>query len=103
MEYVTLLPRLTQFTPCTQAGQNPSTATEIIRSTEAGSSRSQHPESMVDDSISDEVEYGIDDDVPYFSDIEAMVLNLDSLLEFILLKKDLKIFLLILLCLLCRY
>ncbi|XP_057766146.1 uncharacterized protein LOC130986693 [Salvia miltiorrhiza] len=57
--------------------QNPATVTEMIRSTEAGSSRSQHPESAVDDSVSDEVESGIDDDVPYFSDIEAMILEMD--------------------------
>lgn len=61
-----------------------------MQSTEAGPSRNQHPESAFDDSESDEVESGIDDDVPYFSDIEAMVLNLDGLHEFTLPKNDLK-------------
>lgn len=62
----------------------------MIRSTEAGSSRSQHLESVDDDSVSVE-ESEIDDDVPYFSDIEAMVLILDSQLESFP-PKDLKIF-----------
>ncbi|XP_047971626.1 uncharacterized protein LOC125214583 isoform X1 [Salvia hispanica] len=60
-----------------KAGQNSATVTNIIQSTEAGPSRSQHPESAFDDSESDEVESGIDDDVPYFSDIEAMILEMD--------------------------
>lgn len=58
-------------------GQNPATVTEIIRSTEAGSARIQPPDSVVDDSVSDEEESEIDDDVPYFSDIEAMILEMD--------------------------
>ncbi|KAL1569532.1 hypothetical protein AAHA92_01001 [Salvia divinorum] len=53
------------------------TVTDILRSTEAGPSRSQHPESAIDDSELDDVESGIDDDVPYFSDIEAMILEMD--------------------------
>ncbi|KAH6791467.1 hypothetical protein C2S51_006473 [Perilla frutescens var. frutescens] len=60
-----------------KVGQNPATVTEMMRSTEAGSARSQHPESVVDDSVSDEQESEIDDDVPYFSDIEAMILEMD--------------------------
>lgn len=58
-------------------GQNPATVTEIILSTEAGSARIHPPESVVDDSVSDEEESEIDDDVPYFSDIEAMILEMD--------------------------
>lgn len=44
-----------------------------LRSAEAGSATTQLPESVVDESVSDEEESQIDDDVPCFSDIEAMV------------------------------
>ncbi|KAK6150582.1 hypothetical protein DH2020_015514 [Rehmannia glutinosa] len=60
-----------------KVGDKPATVTEIIRSTEAGSGKNPLPESLVEDSVSDHEESQIDDDVPYFSDIEAMILEMD--------------------------
>ncbi|KAL7144158.1 hypothetical protein ABFS83_08G240100 [Erythranthe nasuta] len=59
-----------------KVGDNPATMSEI-QSTEAGSARTPIPESVVNDSVSDQEESQIDDDVPYFSDIEAMILEMD--------------------------
>ncbi|KAI3451023.1 hypothetical protein Pfo_007688 [Paulownia fortunei] len=58
-------------------GDDPATVTEIIQSTETGSARTPLPESVVDDSVSNHEESQLDDDVPYFSDIEAMILEMD--------------------------
>ncbi|KAL8477798.1 hypothetical protein ACS0TY_029916 [Phlomoides rotata] len=60
-----------------KVGDNPARVTEIIQSIEAGSSRSQRPESVENVSVSDPEESDINDDVPYFSDIEAMILEMD--------------------------
>ncbi|KAL6576093.1 hypothetical protein OROHE_000564 [Orobanche hederae] len=51
--------------------------TTMVRSMEAGSATTQLPESLVDDSVSDLEESQIDNDVPYFSDVEAMILDMD--------------------------
>lgn len=72
-QYIIILLLPTLFIHCIQVGDNPARVTEIIQSMEAGSSRSQLPESVESVSVSDPVESDIDDDVPYFSDIEAMV------------------------------
>ncbi|KAK4417382.1 Microspherule protein 1 [Sesamum alatum] len=56
---------------------NPATVAETIRSTEGGFARTALPESAVDSSVSDPEESLIDDDVPYFSDVEAMILDMD--------------------------
>ncbi|KAL0378331.1 UNVERIFIED_CONTAM: Microspherule protein 1 [Sesamum radiatum] len=53
---------------------NPTTVNETIRSTETGFARTPLPESAVDSSVSDPEESLIDDDVPYFSDVEAMAI-----------------------------
>ncbi|KAL6552231.1 hypothetical protein OROGR_008385 [Orobanche gracilis] len=51
--------------------------TTMVRSMEAGSASTQLPEALVDDSVSDLEESQIDNDVPYFSDVEAMILDMD--------------------------
>ncbi|XP_011090415.1 uncharacterized protein LOC105171097 [Sesamum indicum] len=56
---------------------NPTTVTETMRSTETGFARTPLPESAADSSVSDPEESLIDDDVPYFSDVEAMILDMD--------------------------
>ncbi|KAL0332985.1 UNVERIFIED_CONTAM: Microspherule protein 1 [Sesamum calycinum] len=56
---------------------NPTAVNETIRSTETGFARTPLPESAVDSSVSDPEESLIDDDVPYFSDVEAMILGMD--------------------------
>ncbi|CAA0834024.1 Forkhead-associated (FHA) domain-containing protein [Striga hermonthica] len=49
----------------------------IIRSMEASSASTSIPELLVNDSLSDHEESQIDDDVPYYSDAEAMILEMD--------------------------
>ncbi|GER49014.1 forkhead-associated (FHA) domain-containing protein [Striga asiatica] len=49
----------------------------IIRSMEAGSASTSVPELLVNESLSDHEESQIDDDVPYYSDVEAMILEMD--------------------------
>ncbi|KAL3626674.1 hypothetical protein CASFOL_029417 [Castilleja foliolosa] len=57
-----------------KVGDSPST---IIRSMKAGSACTSLPVSLVDELVSKDEESQIDDDVPYFSDIEAMILEMD--------------------------
>ncbi|KAL3818801.1 hypothetical protein ACJIZ3_004706 [Penstemon smallii] len=61
----------------TRIGDSSGTVTEITRSTEPSSGITGHAASVVDSSMSDEEESQIDDDVPYFSDIEATILEMD--------------------------
>ncbi|GER40387.1 forkhead-associated (FHA) domain-containing protein [Striga asiatica] len=59
---------------CKQVGDSSAT---MILSIEAGSVSTSLPESLVNNSVSDQEESQIDDDVPYFSDVEAMILEMD--------------------------
>ncbi|CAA0839240.1 Forkhead-associated (FHA) domain-containing protein [Striga hermonthica] len=58
----------------TKVGDSPAT---MIPPMEAGPVSTSLPESLLNDSVSDQEEPQIDDDVPYFSDVEAMILEMD--------------------------
>ncbi|KAA8547452.1 hypothetical protein F0562_003684 [Nyssa sinensis] len=55
----------------------PATLRELPSYAEAGSVKMSLPESVVNPSASDQEESESDNDVPYFSDIEAMILEMD--------------------------
>ncbi|KAG8383395.1 hypothetical protein BUALT_Bualt04G0008000 [Buddleja alternifolia] len=60
-----------------KVANGPTAATGIIRLPEGGSGRLALQEPAVESSESDQEESHIDDDVPYFSDVEAMILEMD--------------------------
>ncbi|KAL2552701.1 Forkhead-associated (FHA) domain-containing protein [Forsythia ovata] len=61
----------------TRVGDRPSTVMGIPQYTEAGSGKTVVPEDGDEPSMSDLEDSQIDDDVPCFSDVEAMILEMD--------------------------
>lgn len=59
---------------CAQVGDAPDTFPDMQRFAESGSAKVAAVESSANPSTSDQEEPPSDDDVPYFSDIEAMVI-----------------------------